>query len=273
MGVAIPLSDGDLHGLVDGRLDPARRADALRALASAPAERAKVEAWQEQNDLIRATFAMVEEEPLPPSMRLVAPPALHCIPSPVTPRAQPVPTRPRRHLIVGTALVLVVMSGLGASWLLLQQSDEAPQIVDLDLRGPVEATLASSASEAVARGPERDSAAHATAAVSSSAPLPTTTIPDLSAAGFAFTSAETRAQTPVSLVFHYADRDANRVVVSVAQADGDSPIGEAGRTLVPVGKSLVWRQGATAYAVAGTIEPERLRTIAALVRGGALGGN
>ena len=82
------FSDGDLNGLVDGHLEPGRQADVLQRLKSHPADRARVETWREHNDLIRATFSEVTNEPLPVSLSLAPPPHLRCVSSDGRPSPQ-----------------------------------------------------------------------------------------------------------------------------------------------------------------------------------------
>ncbi|WP_026606213.1 anti-sigma factor family protein [Methylocapsa acidiphila] len=73
IGAPPPVTDEDLHGLVDGELEPRRRDFVLRFLASSPADAARVESWRRQNETIRAAFARVETE-APPDSLLLAPP-------------------------------------------------------------------------------------------------------------------------------------------------------------------------------------------------------
>ena len=65
-----PVAEADLHAFVDGWLPVDRRTDILRLLASSRADRALVEAWQDQTDALRGAFAGVEREPLPAALNL-----------------------------------------------------------------------------------------------------------------------------------------------------------------------------------------------------------
>lgn len=59
-----PVSESELHGFVDGDLEPGRREVVRSFLANSPADAARVQAWRQQNETIRAAFASVETEPL-----------------------------------------------------------------------------------------------------------------------------------------------------------------------------------------------------------------
>lgn len=254
---ASSLSEADLHGLVDGHLESDRRGDILRRLAASPADRALVEAWQEQNDLIRSAFVDVEKEPLPVSLDLAPPPRLRCISRIESAASKPAPVR-RAH-IAGLATILLVAAGLGGSWMLLDAAAKDPEFANLQLRGTIDETLAGRAAQALDVGasrPPRQAPALAGA-------LPTTTIPDLGPSGFSLTSAETEATEPASLVFHYQNAAAERLVISVARAPQDAP------TMPPtaIGKTYSWHRRDNAFAIAGTVRPDRLRAIAVVLQG------
>ncbi len=59
------VGEEDLHAFVDGELDAQRRKAISAFLAASPADHAKVEAWRQQNLLLRAAFAPVAHEPVP----------------------------------------------------------------------------------------------------------------------------------------------------------------------------------------------------------------
>lgn len=71
----LAFDDADLHGLVDGRLDPARAAALSDSLASDPDVCARLDAWRRQNDSLRTMFSAVLFEPVPVRLLpLVMPP-------------------------------------------------------------------------------------------------------------------------------------------------------------------------------------------------------
>lgn len=63
-----PIEDQDLHALLDGELAPQRQAEVEEWLASQPAEAARIESWRQQADAIRAAYAPILSEPLPPKL-------------------------------------------------------------------------------------------------------------------------------------------------------------------------------------------------------------
>lgn len=60
-----PISEAELHGFVDGGLERSRYAAVQAFLAASPANAARVETWQRQNEIIRAAFASMKVAPLP----------------------------------------------------------------------------------------------------------------------------------------------------------------------------------------------------------------
>lgn len=60
-----PITEADLHAWVDHQLAPARRALVDAFLATRPEARAQVQAWQQQNEQLRAWLNPVLDEPLP----------------------------------------------------------------------------------------------------------------------------------------------------------------------------------------------------------------
>ena len=65
-----PVSEAELHGLVDGDMDSGRREAVQAYLAASPGDAARVETWRRQNATIRAAFAPVETGPVPWSLPL-----------------------------------------------------------------------------------------------------------------------------------------------------------------------------------------------------------
>jgi len=63
-----PLSDDDLHALVDGQLSAVQRATLQARLAQDPKATATVAAWQHQREQLRALHASVLHEPLPAAL-------------------------------------------------------------------------------------------------------------------------------------------------------------------------------------------------------------
>jgi anti-sigma factor RsiW len=64
------ISEGDLHAYVDGELPPDRRSAVAAWLAAHAEDAARVAAWREQAEMIRARYGAVAQEPTPPRLRL-----------------------------------------------------------------------------------------------------------------------------------------------------------------------------------------------------------
>ena len=250
MGSALLLSDADLHSLVDGHLDPDRRADVLRRAAASPRDRALVEAWQDQNDQIRALFAGVEREPLPRALDLRTPPQLQAIPlDEAVPAAAAKPARWRR-VVMGAVTMSFVTAGLAGPWYVSGLPSEGMRTSAVRASGG-ERMLADRTVAALAFG-ELD--ATSTAAIAE--PPPTAVIPDLSGAGFTFTGAEARGVSPRTVIFRYRNAEDERVAIGTTRsaADDSEPAQREG--------GFTWRSRRVAYAIYGTVAPERLRAMA-----------
>jgi anti-sigma factor RsiW len=95
--VGSPVSEQDLHALVDGRLTPERHAEVEEYLGKHPDERARVHAWRAHGELLHELLDPVLEEPLP----------LHL------PLRKPATRYPWRAM---AASVLVGVASAGAAW-------------------------------------------------------------------------------------------------------------------------------------------------------------
>ena len=251
MSAASLLSDADLHGLVDGHIDPDRRAEVLRRAASSPRDRALIEDWQDQNDLIRAAFAEVEREPLPRALDLRTPPRLRAVPPASIALARTAKPARWRGMAVSAATVAAVSIGLAGSWYVSSLPAD-------DMRTPVARTLevermlADRTAASLAFG-EPD----AFVAAAFAEPPPTTAIPDLSYFGFTFTGAEARSVLPRSVIFRYRNAADERVAIGATRATGGDSVP------TPRDNGYIWRSRHIAYAIFGTVASERLHSIAA----------
>jgi anti-sigma factor RsiW len=66
----LPVSEDELHAYVDGELPSDRRAAMEGWLAAHPEDAARVAAWRLQADAIRARYADVANQPIPPKLSL-----------------------------------------------------------------------------------------------------------------------------------------------------------------------------------------------------------
>ena len=62
------ITETDLHAYVDGELRPERRAEVDRYLAEHPSEADRVRAWHQGNELLRALYAHIVDEQVPPRL-------------------------------------------------------------------------------------------------------------------------------------------------------------------------------------------------------------
>ena len=255
------ISAADLHGIVDGHLDADRRADILRRVAASAKDRALIEAWQGQNDLLRSAFRDVEREPLPTVLDLSRPSSFTAGNSAVpsdrrddTRRAPP--GRLRSRLIAGAVVVFCLVAGL-AGIISLVESTTGDPIAEARLRGSVDEALSVQALSALLDETGESGSAKRPLAKAALGDLPTTAIPDLKQAGFGLTLAETSTM-PAALVFHYENAAADHVTISVArsaQTDADAAPARRGGT-------FGWHKGGNAYAIAGTMAPDAVRALA-----------
>ena len=83
-GTQHPITDADLNAYVDGEATAERRDEIETYLVAEPLHAAQIETWRRQNEIIRAAFAKVATEPLPPSHlnALNPPPAARTEPAP-----------------------------------------------------------------------------------------------------------------------------------------------------------------------------------------------
>lgn len=248
------MIEADLHGLVDGQIEANRRAGALRRLAASPAERAQVEAWQAQGDLLRSAFAGVDREPVPAMLSLEGRPQLHCVPANDAPLIVPaVAPKSRFGWLESLGAVAVVTVGLTGSWILLNGVETDGTDAAPPHRGSIDAELARRSAVALETAAPVEGLALAG--------LPTTKIPDLHTTGFGLVVAETVGGQPQTIVFRYQNKNAERVVLSVAR------VADTGTTPpAPIGAALSWRSGDKVFALAGTVDRNRLRTIASTLQ-------
>src|ERR1700693_3531936 len=65
-----PVMEAELHAYVDGELAADRRAAVEAWLAAHPDDAARVAAWRAQADLIRARYAGIAQDAIPPRLDL-----------------------------------------------------------------------------------------------------------------------------------------------------------------------------------------------------------
>jgi anti-sigma factor RsiW len=65
-----PISEEDLHGFIDGMLDPARREAVQRYLDAHPETAARIATYRSQGEALRAALAPFADQPLPAELGL-----------------------------------------------------------------------------------------------------------------------------------------------------------------------------------------------------------
>jgi anti-sigma factor RsiW len=198
-----PITDDDLHGFVDQRLEPQRLADVRAYLAEHPEIAARIDVYKEQRKGFRAALVPIADEPLPSRLNLT-----HMIETQRRPR--PIPW----WAAAAAAVVLVLLGGAGG-WSMKSMSEQPTTGV---------ASLAREAAESYAvyapdhirpielRASDR---AELVAWVSQRLGRPVT-VPDLSSAGYRFMGGRlvATAQGP-AVLFMYDDDRGTRLVMLV----------------------------------------------------------
>jgi anti-sigma factor RsiW len=106
----LPVTEDELHALVDGELADDRRHDVEAWLATHPEDAARVASWRAHAELIRIRYGGVASEPVPDRL---------CLDKLLSANA------PRRWLAVAAALVALVI-GSASGWFSRGAWDDAP---------------------------------------------------------------------------------------------------------------------------------------------------
>lgn len=245
-----------LHGYVDGRLGPEARAHVEARLAQNPDDAAAVHAYRLQNRALRAAFAPVIEEPLPPELRAAV----------MTGAAARPPAAPRLRLgwarlgWAAAASVVLLLAG-GGGWLLhgwrgeaveaggrfAEQALGAHRVFVSEVRHPVEV------------GAEQE--AHLVAWLSKRLGTKLRA-PDVRAAGFELVGGRLLAEgaRPVAQLM-YEDARGRRLTIYLRAIEGAEQT--AFRFVEENGvAAFYWIDEDYAYALVAPLERERLLDIA-----------
>lgn len=126
-----PITDQDLHAYVDGELSPARRLEIETYLAEHPEAAARVHAYREQNQALKALFNPVLAEAVPERLQRAAR-APHADADPLRRAWQPERRWERdslRSLQRIAAAIVLTVAGAGAGWIAHEQL--RPPIISL----------------------------------------------------------------------------------------------------------------------------------------------
>jgi anti-sigma factor RsiW len=247
-----PITEDELHALVDGVLDPARRPEVEAYLATQPAVAARVAAYRRQRDMLRAALAPVAAEPVPPELNLA--------------RMAEARRRPARvPWQVAAALVLALGLGSGSGWwlhgqvrpaatgivALAQQAADSYAVFTPDRERPVElraadhATLVSWASGRLGRK---------------------LVVPDLSAQGYRLMGGRLVPTPQGAAVLVMFDNDAGSRLVLLTRPmalERDTPMAYRDGGTV---QAFTWATEGNGYSLVGSLPPSVLHPIADLVR-------
>jgi len=251
-GAGPPVTEADLHAYVDRQLPPERAAEIAAFLRQHPQAHERVQAWREQNRLLREWLAPVADEPLPLRLPL-APPAA-----------------PRRWAALAATLALAVCSAV-AAWFVRGA-------VDAHRPGGAVPALAASGEAAFAH---RAAIAHAVYAADARRPVEIGAdqeqalvtwltkrlgaplqVPVLAQAGYALVGGRLLpgGQGPVAQ-FMYASAEGRRLTLYVTrEAAGDKTAFQFAQE-GPV-RVFYWVDGRYGYALSGEVERSELMRIA-----------
>jgi anti-sigma factor RsiW len=249
---ARPIAEEELHAWIDGQLEPDRLPVVLRYLQEQPDVAARVARWRDQRETLRAAFAPVAAEPIPPRLGL----------------ERLVQERlDRRSLPWRAAAAVLLAFGLGGAggWflhggqpppaaaitLLTQQAVANHVVYTADRRRPTELGAQ-----------QRDDLARWVSNRLNHQVAP----PDLAADGYSYMGGRLAATPdgPAGL-FMYDDQQGVRVTVFVLplNAAASMPIQHVDFAHVD---GCAWIDKSVGYTVVGNLPPAELRRIAELVR-------
>lgn len=247
-----PVTDDDLNGLIDRRLEPAREAEVAAYLESHPEAAQRIAAFRAQREMLRAAFAPVIDEAVPARLDLAA-----------MVEAKRRPARlPRWSAAAALALLAI---GAAGGWTLrghgeppssgiaalAREAAESYAVYAPDHVRPVELRAAEQAQlvDWVSRRLGRQLA-----------------VPDLAASGYRFMGGRVvaTAHGPAAL-FMYDDDHGTRLVMLARLMAGDdnepmSPHAEGGVN------GYAWADRGIGYSLVGAAAPEALHPLADEVR-------
>ena len=247
-----PVTDDDLNGFVDQRLDAERQAAVAAYLSANPEVARRIAAHRKQRDLLRAALAPVVEEPVPPEFDLAT----------IIAARQRSTTMPRWAMAAAVALFCV---GAAGGWSLRARSEPPSSGV---------AALAREAADSYAvyapdhvRPVEMRAAERAQFVEWASRRLGhTLQVPDLAASGYRFMGGRIVA-TPhgPAALFMYDDDHGTRLVMlaRLMATEQDEPMAPHAQDGV---NGYAWADDGVGYSLVGPPTPEVLHPIADEVR-------
>lgn len=260
----LPISDDDLQAFVDNEIDEERREAITAYLAANPSDAARVDGWRQQNILLRAAFAQVALEQVPPSLTFSFAPRLIKLPSFVptgTAAREAFIRRAQRRSLVFTcaAFIAGVCITLAATVALTRYSAH-PEAAPFGAQGPALATLATAAlktSDDAATGPT--SGLNLAGAVEPALGI----LPSLKSEGLELVRGEVRGK-PDDLATCLDFVDIAKAAIALCIAPAKAPnAADAQGLAVASANSVYWREDGSLYALAG---PSKITRLVALAR-------
>ncbi|MFG1421758.1 anti-sigma factor family protein [Roseixanthobacter liquoris] len=248
-----PITEDDLHGLIDGSLDPARHAEVSAWLDAHPEVAGRIARYGEQRDMLRAAFAPVIEEPVPTELDLSRM---------IADRRRP--QRPPRWAMAAAAALLLCFGGLGG-WSLRGMAvppAEGVQALAREAAASYVAYAPDQVRPVEIRASDRDTLAAWTAR-SVGRPV---AIPDLTAAGYRLMGGRVvpTEHGPAALFMYDDDRGTRLVMLArPMRSDGDVPMSPHAQGEL---NGLAWADHGLGYSLIGAMAPDRLHPLANEVR-------
>lgn len=243
-----PISEDDLHAHVDGVLTAARKAEVDAYLAHHPEVARRVEGFAAQRAALRAHFAPIIDEPMPPEL---------CLSSLIAERA-----RPRRLAgwQAAAAAVVLFAAGSGAGWTvrsisqpagggiasLVQEAADTYRTFGPDMGRPVEIGAGDRADlvKWVSRRLQRP-----------------VVVPDLSASGYRFLGGRVVATPngPAGMLMYENGGERIAMLIRPMAIQKNMPMSE--HELNGVG-GIAWSADGVGYSLVGPSSPDLLHSIA-----------
>lgn len=257
-----PVTEDDLLSFVDNEVDDPKREAVTAHLATAPHDAARVEAWRQQNILLRTAFAQVLLEPVPPGLSAASVPRLVALPSRASggSAARRAFSRrlQRRSLAFTTAaFVAGICVALAASFSVSRYTNLANQNA-ASSRGPALALIATAAlHQQTASMPQ----SVLTAAAGSVEPV-LAILPYLRGEGLDLRRGNVRGK-PEEPANCLDFNDAAHAPVVLCIAAAKSPFNDDFQSLAVYStNSVYWHEAASLYALAAPYNNERLIALA-----------
>jgi anti-sigma factor RsiW len=263
------ITEEDLHALVDGQLDAQRQGQILARLTTSPADHAKVDAWRQQNMLLRAAFAPITQEPMP----LV----LSFIPCAKGLISQPPQQRKLRNLkpwLLFIAGLILGLTSAGGLWYELQQiggGQVAPRFLTPQAANSAFGSAALHIAETLDRFlPFKNMAATVPLRTFESSRTPAAIVlqsPDLSTIGMRLTDATTLAWERGPLAcFEFLNEFDERFVLCLAQLSHQAVRDTDLQIVGERSNMIIWQDASVTYALSGLGDARQIGETARRIR-------